>query len=65
MLPFIMAVLCGCGLFLLAGATRYHGWYVPDQICAVGAMLCDNPSWIVTVGTALVIVAAVNRILQS
>jgi len=65
MLQVIMAVLFGGGLFLLAGATRNRGWFVSDQVCTLGATFCDNPGWIVTIGIALVIVAAVNRIVQS
>jgi hypothetical protein len=48
MRQFILAIIGAGGLFLLAGAMRNHGWYLADQMCARGAILCDNP------GTVLV-----------
>lgn len=65
MLQFAFAVACGCGVFLLAGATRYRGWILPDQVCTLGAALCDNPGSIAAFGLAMVAVAAVHRIVQN
>ena len=65
MLQLVMAIACACGLFLLAGATRYHGWFLPDQVCTYCATLCDNPGALATIGTALVLAAAVRRIVQN
>lgn len=65
MLQLILALLCGGGLFLLANATRNHGWYISDQLCLQGAVLCDNPGWIVTIGAVLVIFAAIHLMVEN
>lgn len=65
MLQVIFAFLCGGGLFLLAGATKNHGWYVADQLCLQGAVFCDNPSMIVTAGAVLVIFAAIHLMVRN
>ncbi|MBN8982218.1 MAG: hypothetical protein J0I29_13225 [Rhizobiales bacterium] len=65
MLHIIFAILSGGGLFLLAGATRNHGWFIADQVCLHGAVLCDNPSLIVTTGSVLVIFAAVHLMVRN
>lgn len=65
MLQVIFPILCGGGLFLLAGATRNHGVYVSDQLCLHGAMFCDNPGLIVTAGSALVIFAAIHLMVRN
>ncbi len=65
MLQFIFALLCGGGLFLLAGATRNHGWHFADQLCMHGAVICDNPSVIVATGSVLVIFAAIHLMVRN
>lgn len=52
MQPFLILIMAVTGTFLLAGAVRNHGWYLADQLCIQGAVLCDNP-------TALLIAAFV------
>jgi hypothetical protein len=43
MLPIILVSVGVAGVFLFAGVTRNHGWYLSDQVCQQGAILCDNP----------------------
>jgi hypothetical protein len=64
-LQLVFAVLCGGGLFLLAGATRNHGWYIADQLCLQGAAFCDNPGPIIFTGSILVIFAAIHLMVRS
>ncbi|MCX7308870.1 MAG: hypothetical protein NTZ72_13395 [Afipia sp.] len=64
MLQVIFVFLCGGGVFLLAGATRNHGWGVADELCRQGAIFCDNPSVIVTTGAVLVIVSAIHLMVR-
>jgi hypothetical protein len=65
MQPLILAIVGVGGVFLLAGATRNHGWGVADQVCRIGATLCDNPGWIIIAAAVLVIVAAVQSIART
>ncbi|MEW6767723.1 MAG: hypothetical protein AB1342_06805 [Pseudomonadota bacterium] len=65
MLQIIFAILCGGGLFLLAGAMQNHGWSIADQVCLHGAVFCDNPSLIVTTGSVLVIFAAIHIMVRN
>lgn len=65
MRPVILAILYGGGVFLLASATRNKGWLVSDQLCQQGAVLCDNPGMILTIGVALVLVAAVHAMIRT
>ncbi|HEX7792309.1 MAG TPA: hypothetical protein VF467_17475 [Afipia sp.] len=65
MQPIILSVVGAGGLFLLAGATRNHGWFLADQVCSVGAPLCDNPGWILIIGAALVFVATIHTIART
>ncbi|MBV5270124.1 MAG: hypothetical protein JZU55_09750 [Afipia sp.] len=65
MRQFILAIVGAGGLFLLAGATRNHGWYLADQVCARGAMLCDNPGWILVTLAVLLFVATIQTIAKT
>ena len=61
----ILAIVCAGGVFLLAGATRNRGFYLADQVCAQGALLCDN-SWLVLVICAvLLFVATIQSIAKT
>lgn len=65
MLQAIFAVVCGGGVFLLANATRNRGWTISDQICVLGAPLCDNPESIAVIGVGLVIFAAIHLMVKA
>lgn len=61
----ILAIVGAGGVFLLAGATRNHGFYLADQVCAQGAILCDN-SWMVLVACAvLLFIATIQSIAKT
>ncbi len=61
----ILAVVSAGGIFLLAGATRNHGYYLADQVCAQGAFLCDNPWWILVPCAVLLFVATIQTIAKT
>jgi hypothetical protein len=65
MRQFILIIIGAGGLFLLAGATRNHGWYLADQACARGAILCDNPGWILVTLAVLLFVATIQTIAKT
>ncbi len=65
MLQAIFALLCGGGLFLFASVTRNRGFYLADQLCQQGAMFCDHPALIVTIGSVLVIFAAIHLMVRT
>ncbi len=65
MRAFILAILGSGIVFLLASGTRNRGWFVSDQLCLLGGALCDNPGLILFVGIVLLVVAAVNAVVQS
>ncbi|MCF2523644.1 hypothetical protein [Bradyrhizobium sp. G127] len=65
MRQFILAIIGVGGLFLLAGAMRNRGWYLADQVCAQGAILCDNPGWVVAISAVLVFVATIQTIAKT
>lgn len=57
MRQLILVVMGAGGIILLAGALRNRGWHLADQICGSGAILCDNPWWVI-VGVAVLLFAA-------
>lgn len=65
MRQFIVAVMGAGGIVLLAGAMRNQGWYLADQVCARGTILCDNPSWIMGFIAVLLFVATIQTIVKT
>lgn len=65
MRQLIMAVVGAGGIILLAGAMRNHGWYLADQICGRGAILCDNPHWVLATIAVLLFVATIQTIVKT
>lgn len=61
----ILAITGAGGVFLLAGATRNHGWSLADQVCFRGAILCDNPGWVLATLAALLFVATIHTIAKT
>ena len=60
-----MALIGAGGIVLLAGAMRNHGWSLADQICARGAILCDNPVWVLVAIGILVFMATIQTIIKT
>jgi len=65
MRQLILAITGAGGIFLLAGATRNHGWSLADEVCIRGAVLCDNPGWVLVVLAALLFVATIQTIAKT
>jgi hypothetical protein len=65
MRQLILAIIGAGGIFLLAGALRNRGWSLADEVCVRGAVLCDNPGWILTIIAALVFVATIQSIAKT
>jgi len=65
MRQLILAITGAGGVFLLAGATRNHGWSLADQVCVQGAALCDNPGWLLAIIAALLFVATIQSIAKT
>ena len=60
-----MAVTGAGGIVLLAGAMRNRGWSLADQICARGAILCDNQWWVLVAIGVLVFMATIQTIVKT
>jgi hypothetical protein len=65
MRQLVLAISGAGGIFLLAGATRNRGWSLADQVCVQGAVLCDNPGWVLAIIAALLFVATVQSIAKT
>ncbi|MDO8981248.1 MAG: hypothetical protein Q7V17_18660 [Afipia sp.] len=65
MRQLILAISGAGGIFLLAGATRNRGWPLADQVCVQGAVLCDNPGWVLVTLAALLFVATIQSIAKT
>ncbi|EKS40461.1 hypothetical protein [Afipia clevelandensis] len=65
MRQLILAIIGAGGVFLLAGALRNRGWPLADEVCVRGAVLCDNPGWILGVVALLVFVATIQSIAKT
>jgi hypothetical protein len=61
----ILVIVSAGGIILLAGAVRNHGWYLADQVCAQGAILCDNPGWVLVTSAVLLFVATIQTIAKA
>jgi len=61
----ILAIVGASGVVLLAGAVRNRGFYLADQVCATGAILCDNPGWVLVVCAVLVFIATIQSIAKT
>ncbi len=59
MQPIILVLVGVAGVFLLAGVTRNHGWYLSDQLCQQGAILCDNPG-LILISVCIIALIAVD-----
>jgi len=57
---FLFLITVVTGTFLLAGIVRNHGWYLADQLCAQGAMLCDNPLPLMIVAFVLTLIVTLR-----
>lgn len=60
-----LAMMGAGGVFLLAGALRNRGWPLADQLCVQGAILCDNPWWVLMTIAALLFVATIQTIIKT
>lgn len=60
-----IALIGAGGIVLLAGAMRNHGWSLADQICARGAILCDNPWWVLVAIAVLLFMATIQTIVKT
>lgn len=65
MRQLILAITGAGGIFLLAGATRNHGWPLADEVCRQGTVLCDNPGWVLVTIAALLFVATIQTIAKT
>jgi hypothetical protein len=65
MRQLILAISGAGGIFLLAGATRNRGWPLADQVCVHGAVLCDNPGWVLVSVATLLFVATIQTIAKT
>jgi len=65
MRQLILAISGAGGIFLLAGATRNRGWPLADQVFVQGAVLCDNPGWVLAIVAALLFVATIQSIAKT
>lgn len=61
----ILAIVGAGGIVLLAGAVRNHGYSLADQVCAKGAILCDNPWWVLVFCAVLLFVATIQSIAKT
>ncbi len=61
----ILAIVGAGGVFLLAGALRNRGYSLADQVCAKGAILCDNQWWVLVICAALLFVATIQTIAKT
>jgi hypothetical protein len=53
---FVILALIGTGgIFFLASATQYSGWYWSYQLCQQGAIFCEHPSWILIAAGAMLL----------
>ncbi len=60
MQPFLFLIMVVTGTFLLAGTVRNHGWYVADQLCVQGAILCDNPGPLLIIAFILTLIVTLR-----
>jgi hypothetical protein len=65
MQPIIFAFVGMAGVFLLAGATRNQGWYLSDQLCQQGAILCDNPGLILISVCAIALIVTIRAVVKT
>jgi len=65
MQPIILALVGVAGVFLLAGATKNQGWYLSDQLCQQGAILCDNPGLIFICICALALIVSIRAVVKT
>jgi hypothetical protein len=65
MQPIILVLVGVAGVFLLAGATRNHGWYLSDQLCQQGAILCDNPRLILISVCAIAAIVTIRAVVKT
>lgn len=60
MQPFLFLITVVTGTFLLAGTVRNRGWYLADQLCIQGAVLCDHPGTLMIVAFTLTLVVTLR-----
>lgn len=65
MRQLFLAMMGAGGVFLLAGALRNRGWPLADHLCFQGAILCDNPRWVLVTIAALLFVATLQTIIKT
>lgn len=64
MQPIILALVGVAGVFLLAGATKNQGWYLSDQLCQQGAILCDNPGLILIGVCVIALIVSIRAVVK-
>jgi len=57
---FLFLIMIVTGTFLLAGTIRNHGWYLADQLCVQGALLCDNPLPLIIIAFVLTLIVSLR-----
>lgn len=65
MLPVILAIVGAGGAFLLAGAAQNRGWYLADQLCLQGAVLCDRPGLIFIAISAVAVIVTIRAVIKA
>lgn len=65
MLPIIIVSVGVAGIFLFAGVTRNHGWFLSDQICQQGAFICDNPSLVFICIGVIALILSIRAVVKT
>jgi hypothetical protein len=65
MQPIILTFVGVAGVFLLAGATKNQGWYLSDQLCQQGAIVCDNPGLILISVCAIALIVTLRAVVKT
>lgn len=60
MFVLILGLLGASGLFYFASATQYSGWALSSEVCRQGAILCDNPHWVLMAAGAAILIEMVR-----
>jgi hypothetical protein len=65
MFLLILVLLGATGIYYVAGATQYSGWYWSSLLCQQSGPLCDHPNWLLVAASLAIALAMVRSMSEA
>ncbi len=65
MFVLILGLLGAAGVFFLASATQYSGWFWSHALCQQGTIFCEHPSWILIAAGIAILIEMVRTMVKA